>query len=154
MRIKGWEKISGITYKGYCMINPMHNADETTYFADIMDLNTKHTLVMELEMQQPYNVISGGNPFLDTEHFMLHIRDVHNKIRINRILELINIRSLSSFRRIFELCIEDYLKELYKEVVAPAVVTSTPKSSSMSIPSFDEFIQQWQSSVLNKIKYQ
>ncbi len=114
MKIKGWEKISGITYKGYCMINPIHNADETIYFADIMDLNNKRTIVMELEMQQPYNVISGGNPFADREHYSLMIKDINNRIRIHRILELINIRSLNSFLQIFELCIEDYLKHLNK----------------------------------------
>ncbi len=137
MRIKGWEKINGITYKGYCMVNPIHNADETTYFADIMDLNNKRTIVMELEMQQPYSVISGGNPFLDREHFMLHIRDIHNRIRIQRIIELINIQSLSAFRQIFEMCIEDYLKELHKEAVASAIVTST-----MNLPTFDAYIAQ------------
>jgi hypothetical protein len=42
MKIKGWEKISGYTYKGYCMVNPIHNAGETKYMADILDLNESH----------------------------------------------------------------------------------------------------------------
>jgi hypothetical protein len=172
MRIKGWEKINGITYKGYCMINPMHNADETIYFADIMDITTNRTIVMELEMQQPYNVISGGNPFLDKEHFMLHIRDMNNRIRITRIVELINIRSLSSFRQIFELCIEDYIKEVEKSWIGTATNVATPISHSIvsnvtkringginqfdvdygtsSLPTFDDFAKMWRSTPAGK----
>jgi hypothetical protein len=33
MKIKGWEKISGFTYKGYCIVNPIHDANEEGYFA-------------------------------------------------------------------------------------------------------------------------
>ncbi len=39
MKIKGWEKISGYTYKGYTIVNPIHNADETMYEATILNLN-------------------------------------------------------------------------------------------------------------------
>ena len=36
MKIKGWEKISGYTYKGYTIVNPIHNAYETKYEATIL----------------------------------------------------------------------------------------------------------------------
>jgi hypothetical protein len=39
MKIKGWEKISGYTYKGYSIVNPIHNAGEDTYYATILNLN-------------------------------------------------------------------------------------------------------------------
>ena len=49
MKIKGWEKLNGITYKGYCILNPIHNAMDTHYLADVMDLATKQKLYLELE---------------------------------------------------------------------------------------------------------
>ena len=42
MKIKGWEKISGFTYKGFCIVNPIHNANEDTYYATILNLNHQH----------------------------------------------------------------------------------------------------------------
>ena len=39
MRIKGWEKISGYTYKGYSIVNPIHDAIEEGYFATVLNLN-------------------------------------------------------------------------------------------------------------------
>jgi hypothetical protein len=42
MKIKGWEKISGYTYKGYAIVNPMHNATEDIYYATILNLNEDH----------------------------------------------------------------------------------------------------------------
>jgi hypothetical protein len=53
MKIKGWEKLSGITYKGYCIVNPMHNAQETKYEATILNLNLPQKPKWELSVLTP-----------------------------------------------------------------------------------------------------
>ena len=53
MKIKGWDKISGYTYKGWCIVNPIHNADETKYMADVLNLNLPQKPKWELSVLVP-----------------------------------------------------------------------------------------------------
>jgi hypothetical protein len=50
MKIKGWEKISGLTYKGYCIVNPIHNAGEEVYYATILNLNEVYKPKWDIEL--------------------------------------------------------------------------------------------------------
>ena len=43
MKITGWEKISGLTYKGFSIVNPIHDANQEIYYATILNLNPKQT---------------------------------------------------------------------------------------------------------------
>ena len=141
MRIKGWEKLNGITYKGYCILNPIHNAIKTQYIADIMFLETKEKLSLRLDTEAGF----------DNNSFLLTLEDIKNKVIVNRVLNLAMLQSISNFRMMFEMCIEDYLKEVEAtwtkqygtSNVAQAQTTQLPKSSSFSMPTFDEFARLW-----------
>ena len=50
MKIKGWEKISGFTYKGYCIVNPIHDANEEGYFATVLNLNQVYKPKWDIEL--------------------------------------------------------------------------------------------------------
>ena len=50
MKIKNFDKISGYTYKGFSIVNPMHNADETKYFATVLNLNNPQKPKWELSV--------------------------------------------------------------------------------------------------------
>ena len=141
MKIKGWEKLNGITYKGYCILNPIHNAIKTQYIADIMFLETKEKLLLRLDTEAGF----------DTNSFLLTLDDTKNKVIVNRVLNLAMLQSISNFRMMFEMCIEDYLKEVEAtwtkqygtSNVAQAQTAQLPKSSSFSMPTFDEFARLW-----------
>ncbi len=105
MKIKGWQKLSGITFKDYCIINPIHNAQETIYYADVMNLVTKNRLGLQLEMEEVFEPLIQGS----TKRLIL--KDVPRNITIQRMINLVNIQNISSFRQIVEMCIDDYLRE-------------------------------------------
>lgn len=148
MKIKGWEKLNGITYKGYCILNPIHNAVNTQYIADIMFLETKEKLSLTLDTEAG----------IDSKSFMLKLDDRKNKVIVNRILNLEMLKSISTFRMVFEMCIEDYIQEVEAtwtkqygtSNVAQAQTAQLSKSSSM-LPTFDDFVKMWRTTPVGQL---
>ena len=103
MKIKGWEKISGFTYKGYSIVNPMHNANEDTYYATIMDLN--HVVSSKWDITLSIKDTTGVITFriLDstTQHLMAKSH-----------LTKTNIQTLKQFREQYEMLVDDILESV------------------------------------------
>ena len=104
IKINGWEKISGITYKGFSIVNPIHNAYETKYMATVLDLNQSHKPKWEL------NVLGPGHKWKavtdDKFHILLWDED---KFSARREVSKDMISSVSSFRQIFETLVDEVL---------------------------------------------
>jgi hypothetical protein len=104
IKIKGWEKISGFTYKGFSIVNPIHNSYETKYMATVLDLNQSHKPKWEL------NVLGPGHKWkavTDTNfHILLWDED---KFSARKEVSKDMISSVSSFRQIFELLVDEIL---------------------------------------------
>jgi hypothetical protein len=104
IKINGWEKISGLTYKGFSIVNPIHNAYETKYMATVLDLNQSHKPKWEL------NVLGPGHKWkavTDTNfHILLWDED---KFSARREVSKDMISSVSSFRQIFEVLVDEVL---------------------------------------------
>ena len=101
MKIKGWEKISGLTYKGYCIVNPIHDANEEVYYATILNLN---------HQQRPkWDMI-----LLDTDGvFTFRIKDNITKHPLATAhLTKVNIETLQQFREQYEMLIDDILEKV------------------------------------------
>jgi hypothetical protein len=123
MKIKGWEKISGYTYKGYAIVNPMHNADETKYFATILDLNDPTKPKWEL------SVLTPAHKFKISDTFSVILKDDEGRSRINEHSKEM-MSSKQNFRMIFEEMIDGMLKT--RLISAPmysshSLQTITPK---------------------------
>ena len=103
MKIKGWEKISGYTYKGFSIVNPIHNADETSYEATILNLNLPHKPKWELTVLTPEHKFKGYD---DT--FSIIVRDDENRSTINSV-DKVRMASISIFRNTFEEMIDKLL---------------------------------------------
>ena len=103
MKIKGWEKISGYTYKGFSIVNPIHNADETNYEATILNLNLPHKPKWELTVLTPQHKFKGYD---DT--FSIIVRDDENRSTINSV-DKVRMASISIFRNTFEEMIDKLL---------------------------------------------
>jgi hypothetical protein len=102
MKIKGWEKISGYTYKGYAIVNPMHNADETKYFATILNLNLPQKPKWEL------SVLTPKHKFKQDDVFSIILKDDENRSTINSV-DKVCMASISIFRQTFEEMIDKLL---------------------------------------------
>ena len=113
MKIKGWEKISGYTYKGYTIVNPMHNAHETKYEATILNLNLPQKPKWHLELMI-------GNGYSKTTLTLLD----GNGLNISHKIELVDIRTIALFRVRYEEIIDEMLSR---------ELTSAPTFSSHSI---------------------
>ena len=115
MKIRGWEKLSGITYRGYCIVNPIHNAYETEYLADVLNLNLPYKPKWELSLH-----MDNVNPH---EH-IIWLGNPQNKLHTQIQVQTDGIRTISGFRQNWELLVERLidLENL-----------STPISSSFSI---------------------
>ena len=121
IKIKGWEKISGYTYKGHCIANPIHNAGETKYMADVLDLNQQHRPKWEL------NVLAPGHKFKavtdDKFHILLWDED---KFSTRKEVSKNMISSVSSFRTVFENLVDELLQLRKKNsFTQPTSVTSS-----------------------------
>lgn len=103
MKIKGWEKISGLTYKGYALINPIHNADETKYEATVLDLNQSHKPKWELKVLTPDHKWKFGDK---TFHIILW--DEHN-VSSRMVASKEQMQTISGFRMLYEDLIEKIL---------------------------------------------
>ena len=150
MKITGWEKLNGITYKGYSILNPIHNAMDTRYVADVMDLATKQRLSLDLETRD------GMKIFSDKTLYTIRLEDRKNKITIQRVLDFEMLKSISTFRQIYELCIEDYLKEVEESwtkqtgIVNVVQNNGTTESWQNKLPTFDDFAKMWKNTPLGQ----
>ena len=100
--IKGWEKLSGITYKGYCIVNPIHNAGETDYMADVINLNLPQKPKWEL------SVLTPKHKWKNDDAFSVIVRDDENRSTINTI-DKQRMSSISIFRNEFEEMVDEML---------------------------------------------
>ena len=116
MKIKGWEKISGYTYKGYTIVNPIHNAHETKYEATILNLNLPQKPKWEL------HVLTPAHKFKRDNHFSITMWDDQNFLT-RRQITIQRMRSISNFRNEFEEMVDELLK---------IQLISAPRSSSLN----------------------
>jgi hypothetical protein len=107
MKIKGWEKISGFTYKGYSIVNPIHNAEETNYQATILNFNLPHKPKWELSVLTPGHKFRTG--LWNTDTFFIILRD-DNKFNVNHEMTKQMMKSISNFRQTFEEMVDEILK--------------------------------------------
>jgi hypothetical protein len=120
MKIKGWEKISGFTYKGFTIVNPIHNADETSYEATILNLNLPQKPKWEL------SVLTPKHKFKQDNHFSIIVRDDENRSTINSI-DKVCMASIVIFRQTFE--------EMIDKLLSMRLTTAGVNVSSHSIHS-------------------
>jgi hypothetical protein len=102
MKIKGWEKIHGYTYKGFSIVNPIHNAEETKYEATILDLNLPYKPKWEL------HVLTPAHKFKSDNDFSIILRDDENRSTISTI-DKKRMESISIFRQTFEEMVDKML---------------------------------------------
>ena len=102
MKIKGWEKISGFTYKGYCIVNPIHDANEEGYFATVLNLNQVYRPKWDIELTLNNN----------TGVFTFRILDsVAQHLMAKSHLTKTNIDTLQKFREQYEMLVDDILEQ-------------------------------------------
>ena len=102
MKITGWEKISGYTYKGYCIVNPIHNAKEDTYFATVLNLNHEHRPKWDITLVETHSKGVVKFSILDnaTQHLLAKSH-----------LTKVNIETPQKFREQYEMLVDDILEE-------------------------------------------
>jgi len=101
MKIKGWEKISGYTYKGYSIVNPIHNASEEVYYATILDLNHVVASMWDIKLTSNDN----------TGVFTFRILDSATQLLLAKShLTKTNIHTLQKFREQYEMLVDDILE--------------------------------------------
>jgi hypothetical protein len=121
MKIKGWEKISGYTYKGYTIVNPIHNAQETSYNATILNLNLPQKPKWELSVLTPQHKFIVGENTADGIFYIVMWDD--NKNHISRHVSKQRMKSISIFRNEYEEMIDEMLSRQ---------ITSAPRSHSIN----------------------
>ena len=121
MKIKGWEKISGYTYKGYTIVNPIHNAYETKYEATILNLNLPQKPKWELSVLTPQHKFIVGENTADGIFYIVMWDD--NKNHISRHVSKQRMKSISIFRNEYEEMIDEMLSRQ---------ITSAPRSHSLN----------------------
>jgi hypothetical protein len=118
MKIKNFDKISGYTYKGFSIVNPIHNADETKYEATILNLNSPHKPKWEL------TVLTPKHKFKQDDVFSIILKDDENRSTINSV-DKQRMASISIFRNTFE--------EMIDKILAMRLTTASVTASSHSI---------------------
>jgi hypothetical protein len=103
MKIKNWDKTSGFTYKGYTIVNPIHNATGECYYADVLNLNLPQKPKWHLELL----LGCGGITPAYGEH-ILKLLD-GNGLNIKHKIELVDIRTIALFRVRYEEIIDEML---------------------------------------------
>ena len=101
MKIKGWEKISGYTYKGYCIVNPIHDANEEGYFATVLNLNQVYRPKWDIELT--INNSTGVIKFRILDSVAQHLMAKSH-------LTKTNIDTLQKFREQYEMLVDDILE--------------------------------------------
>ena len=102
MKIKGWDKISGFTYKGYCIVNPIHDAIEEGYFATVLNLNQVYKPKWDIELTT--NDTTGVITFRILDNVTQHLLAKSH-------LTKPNIETLQKFREQYEMLVDDILEE-------------------------------------------
>ena len=102
MKIEGWEKISGYTYKGFCIVNPIHNANEDTYFATILNLNHEHRPKWDMTLSA--YAVKGVITFRILDSVTQHLLAKSH-------LTKVNIETPQKFREQYEMLVDDILEE-------------------------------------------
>jgi hypothetical protein len=102
MKIKGWEKISGFTYKGYSIVNPIHNANEEVYYATVLNLNQVYKPKWDIELTT--NDTTGVITFRIKDNVTQHLMAKSH-------LTKPNIETLQQFREQYEMLVDDILEE-------------------------------------------
>ena len=102
MKIKGWEKISGFTYKGYSIVNPIHDANEEGYFATVLNLNQVYKPKWDIELTT--NDTTGVITFRILDNVTQHLMAKSH-------LTKTNIDTLQKFREQYEMLVDDILEE-------------------------------------------
>ena len=100
MKIKGWEKISGLTYKGFSIVNPIHDANQEIYYATILNLNHQHKPKWDIILHKKKDVI----------HFRI-LDNITNHLLAKAHLTNPNIETLQQFREQYEMLVDDILEE-------------------------------------------
>jgi hypothetical protein len=103
MKIKGWEKISGYTYKGMSIVNPIHNANETKYEATVLNLNLPQKPKWELSVLMP------DFKFKQDSDITIILWD-ENKYRATKSVSKNMVSTLTGFRILFEDLVDEVLK--------------------------------------------
>lgn len=116
MKIKGWEKISGYTYKGYSIINPIYNVNQTKYEATVLNLNLPQKQNWELVVLTP------AFKFKQDDVFSIMLWD-ENKLHTNTTMSKQMMKSISHFRQTYEQLIDRMLS---------LQLTSAPRSHSLN----------------------
>jgi hypothetical protein len=127
MKIKGWEKLSGITYKGYCIVNPIHNAHETKYEATILNLNLPQKPKWELSVLTPQHKFIVGENTADGIFFISMWDD--NKFSASRKMNKQMMKSISNFRQTFE----EMVDEILGIQLTSAAVTASSHSFNINV---------------------
>ena len=105
MKIKGWEKISGFTYKGYSIVNPIHYANEEVYYATILNLNQVYKPKWDIELTA--TPVKGVITF--------RIKDSVTQLLLAKShLTKTNIDTLQKFREQYEMLVDDILEGVQK----------------------------------------
>jgi hypothetical protein len=102
MKIKGWEKISGFTYKGYCIVNPIHDANEEGYFATVLNLNQVYRPKWDITLSA--YAVKGVVTFSILDNVTQHLLAKAH-------LTKTNIDTLQKFREQYEMLVDDILEE-------------------------------------------
>jgi len=142
MKIKGWEKISGFTYKGFTIVNPIHNADETSYEATILNLNLPQKPKWELTVLTPAHKFKGYDGT-----FSIIVRDDENRSTINSVDKVCMV-SIVIFRQTFEEMID---KLLGMRLTSAGVTASSHSIHSGNTIPYGQMVQTTQS-LLAQIK--
>ena len=103
MKIKGWEKISGLTYKGYCIVNPIHDANEEGYFATVLNLNQVYRPKWDITLSA--YAVKGVVTFSILDNVTQHLL---TKVHLTKT----NIETLQQFREQYEILIDDILEKV------------------------------------------
>jgi len=122
MKIKGWDKINGFTYKGYCIVNPIHNAEETKYSANVLDLNIQSKPKWELSVLMPEFKFKIDNSIT------IALWD-DNRYMTTKSISKDTISTISGFRIIFENLVDELLKR--RLISAPTSRTSSIQFSGI-----------------------
>jgi transcription termination factor NusB len=102
MKIKGWEKISGLTYKGYSIVNPIHNAGEEVYYATILNLNQVYKPKWDIELT--------ATPVKGVITFRIKDNETQHLLAKSHLTKP-NIETLQQFREQYEMLVDDILEQ-------------------------------------------
>ena len=103
MKIEGWEKISGYTYKGFCIVNPIHNANEEVYYATVLNLNHEHRPKWDITLVKTHS--KGVVKFSILDNVTQHLLAKSH-------LTKVNIETPQKFREQYEMLVDDILEEV------------------------------------------